>query len=50
MSDPLSTLRRCMNEIGFAVLGLAAGAVVAAVVLGARRTPGAEPTERSGEG
>lgn len=46
MSDPLSTLRRCMNEIGFAVLGLAAGAVVAAVVLGARRRPGAAPTER----
>src|SRR5262245_46805364 len=46
MSDPFPTLRRCMNEIGFAVLGLAAGAAVAAVVLGARRPPGATPTDR----
>ena len=45
MSDPLSTLRR-MNEIGFAVLGLAAGAFVAAVVVGARGTSGAAPTQR----
>jgi DNA recombination protein RmuC len=35
-----------MNEIGFAVLGLAAGVAVAVVVLGARRAPGAAPTER----
>jgi DNA recombination protein RmuC len=35
-----------MSEIGFVVLGLAAGAAVAAWVLGARRTPGAAPTER----
>ena len=46
MSDPLATLRRRMNEIGFAVLGLAAGAAVAAVILGARRGAGAAPTER----
>jgi DNA recombination protein RmuC len=35
-----------MHEIGFAVLGLAAGAAVVAAILGARRTPRAEPTER----
>ena len=46
MSDPTSTLRRYMNEIGFVLLGLAAGAAVAALVLGARRAPGASPTER----
>jgi DNA recombination protein RmuC len=46
MSDPLSTLRRCMNEIGFVLLGLAVGALAAALVLGVRGTPGAAPTER----
>lgn len=35
-----------MNEIGFAVLGLAAGAAVAVVVAATRRTSGAAPTQR----
>src|SRR5262245_20333763 len=51
MSDPAPRLRRGpgggeMTELGSAALGIAVGAAIAAVVLGARRGHGAGPSGR----